>query len=584
MANEHYGSFIEEAFVKPIRSVLIIDDDYPTFDEMLALEIDHAGDGRPARTNKKWYENPQRIKNVIDSFRRPERPMLVDIHDGTNVDAHGDAKVATHLHQSDLLVLDYELDKMRPRDGQRAIDILRSLMSNDHFNLVVVHTSEDLDFVYREIITGLLPPLADRMEQEDAATVRKLLIEQEDANEEFDGAAKAAVGRDQYLHSRLHPDTYLRTMGRAHQPYAAYHALAEGAGWNSEQRKLVLRHLLETVDAGLRAAMHAEAASGMRWSQTNTRWIKADSIFIAFSEKADQDDLIGDLQKALEDWNPAPSRLFLAKLRAEMDEYGVVAQSAALERRHALAHWYERLLLSNGADRRWRIAESVHRHSDQLLHQISGRVEDFANRLVDAEAAVCEPGERCKEHFSIDLANPDQRKRAAREHNAFVCSQPPQGWHLTTGHVLEIENEHWVCLTPACDLVPSQGGERAKAFGSRVPFMAVKLHPVNDGKAPEVNTNLFVFLNFGEAIKAFGFNAQGKEGAAPLWRTFYAERRGMFGDGFVLKIAMMQPGARRLISVVKPARVVSQLRYEYALNLLQKLGVSMTRIGLDFVP
>ena len=33
MPNEHYAEFISEAFIKPIRSVLIIDDDYPTLDE-----------------------------------------------------------------------------------------------------------------------------------------------------------------------------------------------------------------------------------------------------------------------------------------------------------------------------------------------------------------------------------------------------------------------------------------------------------------------------------------------------------------------------------------------------------------------
>jgi len=30
------------------------------------------------------------------------------------------------------------------------------------------------------------------------------------------------------------------------------------------------------------------------------------------------------------------------------------------------------------------------------------------------------------------------------------------------------------------------------------------------------------------------------------------------------------------------AVIVAQLRYEYALNLIQKLGVEFTRIGLDF--
>ena len=49
MPNEHYAEFISEAFIKPIRSVLIIDDDYPTLDEILDLEIAHESEGRPQR-------------------------------------------------------------------------------------------------------------------------------------------------------------------------------------------------------------------------------------------------------------------------------------------------------------------------------------------------------------------------------------------------------------------------------------------------------------------------------------------------------------------------------------------------------
>ena len=51
MPNEHYAEFISEAFIKPIRSVLIIDDDYPTLDEILDLEIAHESEGRPQRTS-----------------------------------------------------------------------------------------------------------------------------------------------------------------------------------------------------------------------------------------------------------------------------------------------------------------------------------------------------------------------------------------------------------------------------------------------------------------------------------------------------------------------------------------------------
>ena len=138
MANEHYSAFIEEAFIQPIRSVLIVDDDYPTFDEILETRM-KINLGLEVEETKRWHGSPDNIKSLIDSFRSPDRALLVDIHDGSNVTFGEEANVAAHLHQSDLLVLDYELDKAKPRDGAKAIEIVRSVMRNDHFNLVIVH-------------------------------------------------------------------------------------------------------------------------------------------------------------------------------------------------------------------------------------------------------------------------------------------------------------------------------------------------------------------------------------------------------------------------------------------------------------
>src|SRR5690606_28356439 len=128
------------AFIAPIRSVLIVDDDYPTFDEILKIQALRNA-GQTESQGKACHRNPDRIERVINRFRNLERPLLVDIHDGTNVKVGDEIVVAAHLHQSDLLVLDYQLDSSSPGDGTQAIEIVRSLMSNDHFNLVVVHTS-----------------------------------------------------------------------------------------------------------------------------------------------------------------------------------------------------------------------------------------------------------------------------------------------------------------------------------------------------------------------------------------------------------------------------------------------------------
>ena len=203
--------------------------------------------------------------------------------------------------------------------------------------------------------------------------------------------------------------------------------------------------------------------------------------------------------------------------------------------------------------------------------------------MVDAEAkAVHDVDARCQQHFGVDLRKEESEKTAKREHNAFVCSKAPEGWHLTTGHIFRISGEHWICLSPACDLVPGQGGARNSHFGGRLPFVAVKLFRKEGDRKFDVNSNLYVFLNLDSEVSTFCFNSQGKDSTVPTWRTFYAERGGRLDEGFTFKVSAMEANSIELVAKVHPAQVVAQLRYEYALNLLQKLGASMTRVGLDF--
>ncbi len=79
-----YEQFIEEAFIDPIRSVLMIDDDYPTYDEILGQREEQ---DRGTTSGKSWIQNPSSLRKLIRKFRERSRPLLVDIHDGTNVAA-----------------------------------------------------------------------------------------------------------------------------------------------------------------------------------------------------------------------------------------------------------------------------------------------------------------------------------------------------------------------------------------------------------------------------------------------------------------------------------------------------------------
>lgn len=589
MAADHYDEFINEAFVQPIRSVLIIDDDYPTFDDILnSDEIE--GRRGVSEAGKSWRENPARIRQVLNTFRTSNPPMLIDIHDGQNVGPGGEIAVAEHLHQSDLLVLDFELDKTRRGDGGRAIGIIRKLAMNPHFNLVVVHTSEDLHRVFDDILIGLLAPVYDTPEADGFKSARELIETAEDNHEGIEKRLLESISEAQYLFARKKPDRFKRSAMKGCEPFGAFKAQCDAASWDQNEKKSVLCYLLAHTESKLKAKMAETEAKDLQWTNGQTLWLRTDSLFLAFSAKADGEDLLISLQAGLKAWGPWPSRLFLSKFRAAVDEFGVVVQHEALRDKHALAYWYDRLLQAEKHEQRWHVSETIDRHAEQLTDSIAGHVEEFAHRLVTAEMDAADPRDVLERHFRISFEKVPERQTATLEHNAFVCSKPPKGWHLTTGHVFSLGEEFWVCLSPACDMVPSQhSGHNKSVLGKRLPFLGVKLQKKKPGKSlDDINSNRYVFLRLegeDDPVSVFCLDAGSTNTpSSPEWEILYADKCGEFRDqeNKAIRILRTEAGARKLVVKEYNEHVVGQLRYEYALNLIQKLGVSMTRIGLDF--
>jgi hypothetical protein len=582
MQAEAYAAFIDEAFVRPIRSVLIVDDDYPTFDELLTTEIGMAAGEKPAR-GKAWYGHPDRIKRVIDRFRDKDRPLLVDIHDGSNVTPGDDAEIAAHLHQSDLLVLDYSLDPANKGDGSRALRIVASLTASRHFNMVVVHTGDPLEGVFRDTVLSLLRPQGPCLSEDERAAADGHLYEAETKAEGVEAQLRASIGDAQYLALRRDPGAARDAM-RGAEPFAQFHTLCQELAWRGDVRRLVLKRLMEMSDDRLAPRMTGPADLEVVWSGGDVRFIRTETVFIAFSDKRDEDDLIEELKRALAASAPEPSRLFHAKLRAEMDEMGTVAQRAALENRSALAHWYRRLVDADGPGRKWMVADSVSRHAEQLLAGILPGVQDFAGRLIDAEGPGGDAVALSKGYFGIDLANDAVRRRAEREHNAYVSSRPVAGWHLSTGQIFTIGDDFWICLSPICDMVPDQmSAERHERLGDWLPFTAVKLVSVPPDRSWDASSNRFLFVKGAEDVATFCFNDPSRDASAPAWYTMYAQDLGSLTEDFRFQVVLPARDGDGLASATFGARVVAQLRYEYALSLMHRLGGSQTRVGLDYV-
>ena len=579
MANDQYNACVWEVFIEPLRSVLIVDDEYPTWGKL--LEPRRAPDATSTPATGQSVQD--RFGEMIDSFHKHQPPLLVDIHDGTDARTDGPTAVTSRLQQTDLLVLDFELDPSLQDDGSRAIAILRVLLANAHFNLVMIRTKEDLDRVFDRVLLGLLGPWSDPLQEDERTRATQLLADADDEVEGFQRRLLETVDLEQYFHARRHPK-YARHAVKATPPYAAFAACCRQT-WKPHDQRIVLRYLLEKVEQRHRDTMRIDgSAADISWSAGPDRWIRSDSVFIGFCKKADTTEVLAELHRALTAWSPQPSRLFLGKLSNEVESYGVLARTQALSKRHALAYWYRRLLLANEPELRWNVKQTVSRHADELLSCVLPAVEEFASRLITAEVGTADPLDICERHFDVNLRRTTTLRCAELQHNALVCSTEPTGWHLTLGHLFRMNGQHWVCLSAACDMVPSQVSRwRTAVSGDELPFLAVRLTEVNSRRRLEgVQTNRYVFLAQNDSTAVFSFSDG--PSASPEWHLLQAANGGRFRNGgFQLEVSRTEMGTRSPIVVSYAAQVVGQLRYEYALNLAQKLGAFVTRVGLEFV-
>ena len=147
---------IEETYIKPIRSVIAVDDEFPMLDKLLDNPIQDSEDvvlfSWQSQAKQK-AENARQLAKHMNDWRA--RRWIVDVHDGTGMGPKSDGKLdIQHLHQSDLVVLDYEL---RPKDhGEKSMAILQRLAKNPHFNLVIIYSKNPVIEVFRNVRRVLL--------------------------------------------------------------------------------------------------------------------------------------------------------------------------------------------------------------------------------------------------------------------------------------------------------------------------------------------------------------------------------------------------------------------------------------------
>ena len=122
---------------KAIRSALLIDDQFPSYEDAVSGEINGFAEANQALALYKHLRKDSVLCDVENNIG----DLTQDVLD--------------RFRKSDLIILDYHLQK-GSSDGDKAIQIIQGLVGTEHFNTVVVYTREpDLQKVWLEIAAGL---------------------------------------------------------------------------------------------------------------------------------------------------------------------------------------------------------------------------------------------------------------------------------------------------------------------------------------------------------------------------------------------------------------------------------------------
>lgn len=336
----NFAELVNEAFIKPLRSVLIVDDEYPTWEEILNYQLDEGVKNIELNTrsnSKPWRQNPTPPLQVIKKFRERNPGFVIDIHDAladnhiaTSSEGETVASLANHLHQSDLLVLDYNLEGAESGlGGAKAKEILKSVLSNQHFNLIVIHTGEEsLQNVAEESLMSLLGSCTSKFSPPELNAIDEIQgsIDDLDATGDFDRVKFDEVfNRTQYLLSRKLGykqalSDYMTQRGGPLSPLADFF---DGLGLERRQKKVFLLWAIKELEKKFVREFAEEDLKGIVWKITDDKkWIRTSKGFVCFIEKGPEN-LLTQLEEAIIDWQPTPSRLLSAKYRHELNLIGV---------------------------------------------------------------------------------------------------------------------------------------------------------------------------------------------------------------------------------------------------------------------
>ena len=580
---------------KALKSVLLIDDQFPTYKDVL-------------RNDRARFTEELKALKLYEAFHR--RRMICDVeNDVANLDLE-----VERFKKSDLIVLDYHLTP-GSEDGVKAIDVVQRLSASAHFNTIIIYTRHrNLAEVWLEL----------------AGRLRQGWVDDESMifNKEREKTKELTAQWDE-LGDRL-PDPPISlvrayvTHGQKgwtdHADAERFRAELQSEGvpkWATSQftEALIHRFVRNTLKKGY-AGTKREVAGAYK-PDDGLCWVQAGNCFVAVARKADgdtfdendPDGLLTTLDAALLDWKPSLIQVIGSEIQNLLELQALATDELNLKDpliRTGLSYFMLEGLGGEVPPDERRVWASVETIIDKLVDTLRRRIGDDEALRTMATSVF---REKLQEIGWVEAQTPDQVWDAAVKLGApptkpkkesvgfalnyYLSNEPRPRRHVTTGTVFQRvgSDEFWICASPSCDMVartPHKEQVWLHQLFPTMPMLALRLHQIGkvSDALKDATQGRHIFVRVGEEEKAFCIESANIKQV--IWEFFFlpgsstltvaADRTSTFSASQVQSNGDQQPAL-----IPGNFTVVGQLRPQNASRFLQMAGQHLSRIGMDHV-
>lgn len=462
-----YNSLVTQTFCdNAIRSVMMIDDEFLPY----PILIDTIKSGQNPSAN--FIANSSRAAELEKFFQ--SKNILCDI------DKSAEHAQWNKIRKSDLIIIDYQLEDKSP---QKTLEILNDLQTSQHMNLAVVYTNESLEKVWKEIASTLVKKyktsdIIDELDIDDLETFWES-IDQDDtyilSNEEI----------AYYLNTKLAPQRILQNINAnsdlaliSSEIKAKYDSLDEDFKTLDNLATLICNYQLEQISHPFGINPTFESSKFIS-DKNGNKWIKINNIFICLVNKVDRSTSIDTppqkiwdtLNESLIEWKPTYYQLMQSEIQNFIESNAFAFGSKHDNEILSQAAWLNEILKSTELSK-FNIIQSLFKNlSEDLFFKF--KKSSSLNRYIDniflvyKEKFTNYPSsnqqkslEFCAKEMNIAIGQ-DTYQDMYHALNMHASSKNYEEKHISTGTVFldKTYNKWYLCVSAACDMVPSQGND-----------------------------------------------------------------------------------------------------------------------------